>query len=132
MGDHWADWLAAGSAVADPPAVFQVNWFRKGRNGKFLWPGFGENIRVLAWMLGRLDGTAVGVDSPLGILPAEGEIDYLAAGVTTEEWEELMDVDPRAHFAESDDTERYLAGFAPRVPAAISSQLRQLRVRLAT
>jgi phosphoenolpyruvate carboxykinase (GTP) len=132
MADHWADWLSVGSRVANPPAVFQVNWFRKGRNGKFLWPGFGENIRVLAWMLGRMDGTAAGVDSPLGTLPAEGEIDYRAAGVTPEAWAELMAVDSRALFAESDDTERYLAGFSPRVPIEISSQLRQLRVRLAS
>jgi phosphoenolpyruvate carboxykinase (GTP) len=132
MADHWADWLKVGARVANPPAVFQVNWFRKGSNGKFLWPGFGENIRVLAWMLGRLDGTAVGVDSPLGTLPAEGEIDYRAAGVTPDSWGELMEADSRALFAESDDTERYLAQFSPRVPAAISSQLRQLRVRLAS
>jgi len=132
MADHWADWLAVGSRVSTPPAVFQVNWFRKGANGRFLWPGFGENIRVLAWMLGRLDGTAAGVDSPLGTLPAEGEIDYGAAGVTPEAWGELMEVDARALFAESDETERYLAGFSPRVPAEISAQLRQLRVRLAS
>jgi phosphoenolpyruvate carboxykinase (GTP) len=132
MADHWADWLAVGARVATPPAVFQVNWFRKGRNGKFLWPGFGENIRVLAWMLGRLDGTAAGVDSPLGTLPADGEIDFAAAGVTEAQWRELMTVDKRALFTESDDTERYLSQFSPRVPAAISSQLRQLRVGLAS
>lgn len=132
MADHWRDWLRVGSRVANPPAVFQVNWFRKGRDGRFLWPGFGENIRVLAWMLARLDGSADGVDSPLGTLPADGEIDFAEAGVDREAWDELMALDARALFAESDDTERYLAGFSPRVPAEISSELRQLRVRLAT
>ena len=132
MADHWADWLDVGSRVANPPAVFQVNWFRKGHNGRFLWPGFGENIRVLAWMLARLDGTATGVDSPLGTLPAEGEIDHRAAGLTPEAWGELMDVDSRALFAESDDTERYLSAFSPRVPAAITAELRRMRVALAS
>jgi phosphoenolpyruvate carboxykinase (GTP) len=132
MAEHWGDWLRVGSAVDAPPAVFQVNWFRKGADGRFLWPGFGENIRVLAWMLGRLDGTAAGVDSPLGTLPAEGEIDYRNAGMSAAAWEELMAVDARALFDETDDAYRYLSGFAPRVPAAITNQLRQLRVRLAS
>jgi len=131
MADHWGDWLKTGSAVANPPAVFQVNWFRKGRDGKFLWPGFGENVRVLAWMLGRLDGTFAGVESPLGTLPAEGEIDFEAAGMGPEAWAELMTVNSRALFAESDDTERYLADFSPRVPAEITAELRKMRVGLA-
>ncbi len=132
MADHWADWLAAGERAARPPAVFQVNWFRKGSDGRFLWPGFGDNIRVLAWMLGRLDGTAAGVDSPLGTLPTEHEIDAAAAGLSSDDWNELMAVDSRALFAESEETARYLAGFSPRVPAAISTELRRLRVRLAS
>jgi phosphoenolpyruvate carboxykinase (GTP) len=132
MADHWSDWLAAGEHGAQPPAVFQVNWFRKGEDGRFLWPGFGENIRVLAWMLGRLDGTAAGVDSPLGTLPTEHEIDVAAAGLSRDQWNELMAIDARALFAESEDTARYLAEFSPRVPAAISTELRRLRVRLAS
>ena len=82
-------------------------------------------------MLSRLDGTANGVDSPLGILPAEGELDYRAAGVSAGAWGELMNIDARALFAESDDTERYLSGFAPRVPAVLTAELRRLRVELA-
>ena len=132
MADHWQDWLTVGSRVENPPAVFQVNWFRKGADGRFLWPGFGENVRVLAWMLGRLEGSAQGVESPLGVLPAPGEIDYQAAGMTTQQWDELMAVDAAALFAESEDTQRYLSTFAPRVPTQIRTQLRRLRVRLAS
>ena len=76
MADHWGHWLRLGaqlSARGIPlPAIFGVNWFRKGADGSYLWPGFGENARVLAWALQRLDGSVEGTDSPIGVLPADG------------------------------------------------------------
>ncbi|WP_062206049.1 phosphoenolpyruvate carboxykinase (GTP) [Demequina salsinemoris] len=144
MADHWADWLRVGAqaeaagAVAGvhgtphhAPAIFHVNWFRKGPDGTFLWPGFGENIRVLAWALGRLSGTADAERTPFGWLPGEGEIDYAAAGVTDAQWRRLMAIDPEALAEESEDMARYLEGFGDRVPAelaaALAQRLRSLR-----
>jgi phosphoenolpyruvate carboxykinase (GTP) len=133
MADHWADWVRIGDAARraghDVP-VFQVNWFRKGADGRFLWPGFGENIRVLAWMLGRIAGTADAVETPVGLLPAEGEIDAAAAGVSDDEWRALMSLDSRALAAEADDTADYLRSFGQRVPTALVSELASVRTEL--
>lgn len=134
MADYWQHWLDVGSAVRAagqrPPEVFQVNWFRKGEDGEFLWPGFGDNIRVLAWILGRLSGEAEGVSSPVGTLPAPGAIDLDGAGVTDEQYAELMRVDARSHLTESEDAARYLATFGDKVPHEIHRELNTLRERL--
>ncbi|WNM25103.1 phosphoenolpyruvate carboxykinase (GTP) [Demequina capsici] len=134
MADYWQHWLDVGKAVTDagatPPAIFQVNWFRKDADGRFLWPGFGENIRVLDWILGRLEGRADGVDSPVGILPAPWAINLDGAGVTPDQWAELLRVDPRSHLVESDDAARYLETFGAKVPEAIRRELHTLRDRL--
>lgn len=134
MADYWQHWLDVGKAVqkagVEQPAIFQVNWFRKDSDGKFLWPGFGENIRVLAWILDRLEGRAEGVDSPVGVLPASKAINIDGAGVTPEQWSELFRIDARAHLAESDDAARYLETFGDKVPDEIHHELRLLRDRL--
>jgi phosphoenolpyruvate carboxykinase (GTP) len=133
MADHWAHWLSVGSALragGGVPRVFQVNWFRKGDDGRWLWPGFGENGRVLAWILDRVAGTAAAVESPVGWLPAPGAIDHAAAGVPAEDWAELFAIDPDAHLREADDAAAFFAGFGDRVPAAVTAQLAELRSRL--
>jgi len=112
------------------PRIFQVNWFRKGRDGRWLWPGFGENGRVLAWILERVEGIAPAVESPVGWIPAPGTIDHAAAGVPDADWQELFAVDPAAHLAELDDAESFITAFGERVPAAVRSQMDDLRDRL--
>jgi phosphoenolpyruvate carboxykinase (GTP) len=133
MADHWQDWLDMGARVASTgraPAVFQVNWFRKSADGAFLWPGFGENARVLEWILDRVEGNARGADSPFGVVPAAGEIDHVAAGVTAEEWKALFAMDRDALMAEAGLTEEFLAGMGPRVPPAIAAEHERLRQSL--
>ena len=103
VADHWAHWLRMGSVLrraGSVPRVFQVNWFRRGADGGFLWPGFGENGRVIAWMADRIEGEAAAVDTPLGRVPAAGTIDHEGAGVSTAAWEELFAVDREAQLAE--------------------------------
>ncbi|AEE44274.1 phosphoenolpyruvate carboxykinase (GTP) [Cellulomonas fimi] len=138
MADHWAHWLRVG-ATLDPatrPLVFQVNWFRKDAAGRYLWPGFGENVRVLAWIVEQVDRargerTDVGaVPSPVGLLPAPGALDTSGLDVTDEDLRALLDVDPRTWAVEADLTEDFFAGFGDRVPAALHHQLALLRERL--
>ena len=95
MGDYFGHWLRIGRREgARPPKVFMVNWFRKGRDGDYLWPGFGENSRVLAWVFRRCDGEADAVETPIGLVPAPGAIDTTGLDVSEEEMGELLEVDP--------------------------------------
>ena len=133
MAEHWQDWVDLGArleAAGQAPKVFQVNWFRKGEDGSFLWPGFGENARVLAWILGRVEGTAHGSESPFGVIPASGEIDFEAAGVTTEQWRALFATDRDALMAEADQTAEFLSSMGSRVPLAIDAEHALLRQSL--
>ncbi|MEN0130784.1 MAG: phosphoenolpyruvate carboxykinase (GTP) [Brevundimonas sp.] len=136
MADHWTHWLRLGSALREEgvplPAVFAVNWFRRDGDGRFLWPGFGENARVLAWCLGRIDGTARAVDSPAGLLPAPGELDVRGLDLDEAAMAELFRVDPEAWLAECDLTEEFFARFGDRLPGRMVAQLASLRARLAT
>ena len=133
MADHWQNWLDVGAELRKTggvPRIFQVNWFRKGEDGRWLWPGFGENGRVLAWILDRVEGTAAAVESPVGWLPAPGAIDYAAAGVSDADWAELFSIDPAAHLAEADDAAAFFDTFGGRVPEAVTAQLDELRDRM--
>jgi phosphoenolpyruvate carboxykinase (GTP) len=133
MGDYIQHWLEVGTRLrrtGGVPAVYQVNWFRKDADGSWLWPGFGENGRVLAWIIERIAGEAAASDTPLGKVPAVGAIDYRAAGVTDEQWQELFRLDERALLAEADDTEEFLARLGDRLPEAVGRQLAGLRERL--
>ncbi len=134
MADYFAHWLDFGRRLrrsARVPRVFQVNWFRKGPDGSFLWPGFGENARVLEWMVGRLEGTRSSVESPIGSLPAEGALNVDGLELDEEALAELFRVDPIAFAHEADDIEAFFATFGDRLPPELSRQLDLLRSRLA-
>ena len=133
MADYWAHWLDVGAALRKTggvPRIFQVNWFRKGADGRYLWPGFGDNGRVLAWILDRVEGVAPAVASPLGWLPADGAIDLEGSGVSKRDWRALFAIDPAAHLAEADDAEVFFDSFGNRVPDALRRQLGELRERM--
>ena len=112
------------------PRIYQVNWFRKDADGKFLWPGFGENSRVLDWIIDRVEGDGDGVETPIGIAPAPGALYLDGLDLTDEQVAELFAVDPDSWLAECDLTEEYFAKFGDAVPAELHAQLGALRARL--
>ncbi len=112
------------------PKIYQVNWFRKGADGKFLWPGFGENSRVLEWVIRRIEGDAQAVETPIGNLPAEGSLNVDGLGLTEEQKAELFAVEPKNWLDEAELTETYFNQFGDHVPAEMHNQLSVLRERL--
>ena len=131
MADHWSHWLEIGKTLgAAAPKIFQVNWFRKGSDGSFLWPGFAENSRVLEWILERVDGRVPAVDTPLGWKPVDGGLNLDGVDVTRSDLAQLFDVDPEAWFAELEATEQFFGTFGDRLPASLTSQLTDIRRRL--
>ena len=131
MADHWDHWLRMGERLGDgAPAVFCVNWFRKGADGRYLWPGFRENSRVLAWALQRLDGSAAAVESPVGLLPAPGAIDLGGLDVADEDMAELFAVDRASWAAEVALTREWFATFGEKLPSGVAEQLDALEARL--
>ncbi|MDQ3897281.1 MAG: phosphoenolpyruvate carboxykinase (GTP) [Actinomycetota bacterium] len=132
MGDYLGHWLYIG-ASADPaklPRLYYVNWFRKGSDGKWLWPGFGENSRVLAWIFDRVAGTAEAVESPIGLLPAEGSIDTTGLDVAPEDMAELLRVDVEEWRAEVPSIEAHYADLGERLPVELRDELDALDKRL--
>jgi len=117
-GDYWGHWLNMGERLTRPPNVFQVNWFRRDEDGKFIWPGFGENLRVLEWILRRCAGEAEARETPVGRLPKVDDISTEGLSKTPD-LEALLSVDRAGWRAELDEIERYLAEFGPRVPEAL-------------
>jgi phosphoenolpyruvate carboxykinase (GTP) len=131
MADYWAHWLKIGRRPgARLPRIYFVNWFRKSAGGDFLWPGFGENSRVLKWIFERCEGTAKALETPIGNVPAEGELDLSGLDVSAEDLAELLRVDVEGWQAEVAGVEAYYAGFGERTPPELRAELRALAERL--
>jgi phosphoenolpyruvate carboxykinase (GTP) len=131
MADYFAHWLKAGERDGvELPRVFYVNWFRKDADGKFLWPGFGENSRVLEWVFRRCEGTADAVETPIGLLPAEGAINTEGLSITPEAMAELLTVDADLVKQQLPQVKEHLAQFGDQLPEQISAQLEALEERL--
>jgi phosphoenolpyruvate carboxykinase (GTP) len=132
MGDYMGHWLKIGEATtADKlPKIFYVNWFRKDDSGKWLWPGYGENSRVLKWIVDRIEGNAQGKQTAIGILPAEGELDVTGLDVTAEDLALLTSVDPAIWKQEAALIPEYYAQFGDHLPAEMAAQQAALVERL--
>lgn len=126
MGDYWSHWLSFDSKVTDPPKIFRVNWFRKDENGRFIWPGFGQNMRVLKWVVDRVRGRATTVDGPFGGMPRYDEMNWDAMPFERAMFEKLMSVDPAAVEAEANSIGEYFASFGDRLPAALEDERQTL------
>ncbi len=131
MGDYFQHWLEMGDKLGDKaPHIFYVNWFRKSPEGKFLWPGFGENSRVLKWMCERVAGKAAASETAIGMLPEEGSLDLNGLEISEAALNELMRVDTAAWKAELDDIEQHLNQFGDRLPDRLREQFEELKKRL--
>ncbi|MHC4846171.1 MAG: phosphoenolpyruvate carboxykinase domain-containing protein, partial [Planctomycetota bacterium] len=130
MADYFGHWLKVGAESASAPKIFHVNWFRTDKDDKFLWPGFGENMRVLRWVLGRVSGEAGAVETPIGRVPAEGSLDLNGLDISPEVMEELLDVDPESWQAELAGQKEFLEKFGDRMPPEMWAQFRALEERL--
>src|SRR5215467_10644909 len=130
IGDYFAHWLSIGKNLADPPRVFNVNWFRTDEKGQFIWPGFGQNMRVLKWIVDRCRGRVHAIDSPLGLQPEYRDLDWRGLDFRPERFAEAMRID-RAHWKrELEEQDRLLAQLGKKQPQALATQRRDLGNRL--
>ena len=131
MADYWSHWLEMQEKLGDKfPKVYQVNWFRKDENGKFIWPGYGDNSRVLDWIVRRAAGEVEAVDGVTGRYPKFEDFNLEGLDLGEEEWAKMYDIDPEAWAAEMDDTEEYYKQFGDKLPEAIKEQLAEFRARI--
>ncbi len=131
MADYWGHWLKVGQQDnAILPNIFYVNWFRKNEADNFIWPGFGENSRVLKWVFERCDGTADAVNTPIGNMPTPNGLDLTGLTLSEQDMSQLLDVDIKGWLAELDGIEAYYAKFGDKLPEALSQQVTKLRHRL--
>jgi phosphoenolpyruvate carboxykinase (GTP) len=132
VGDYFAHWLKMGKSVHHPPRIFRVNWFRKDANGKFIWPGFGENMRVLEWVVGRCHGTRHGVNTALGIIPRFEDLNWDGLQkFTRTQYDEIAGVDAPAWQAEVASHDELLDKLGTRLPPALALCRSQLQGKLA-
>ena len=132
MGDYFGHWLKVGRGLRfdRAPRIFQVNWFRRGEDGRFLWPGFGDNSRVIDWVIRRISGEVDAVDSPIGRLPRIEDLNLEGLDIAQADLDELFSIDTAAWSAEADSTEEFYGIFGDHLPAALRSELEALRYRL--
>ena len=130
MADYWDHWVDMGEQFSNLPKIFQVNWFRKDQDGKFIWPGFGENSRVLAWVVDRLEGRVEGIESPLGILPKMEDLNLAGLDISTKELAELFNIDKNSWLEECKLTDEYFEMFGDRIPEELDAELKGLKERL--
>ena len=130
MGDYFAHWIAVGKKLSNPPKIFRTNWFRTGDNGKFLWPGFGDNLRVLKWILERCEGHGEVVETPIGCVPGKSSIDRKGTDLTDEAMATLLKVDP-AEWAEAvHGQEDFFNSFGSHLPKEMRDEHQDLARRV--
>jgi phosphoenolpyruvate carboxykinase (GTP) len=131
-GDYFNHWISIGKEndASKLPRIFYVNWFRRDDDGDFLWPGFGENSRVLKWVVERMEGTAAAVETPIGHVPAPGSLDVDGLDLTPEQVEAALRVDPEEWKAELPQIQEWFEKFGDQLPAVLWTELDGLRARL--
>jgi phosphoenolpyruvate carboxykinase (GTP) len=130
MADYFGHWLEMGKKIPQPPKIFHVNWFRRGADGKFLWPGYGENVRVLKWILERVEGRGSAQETPIGYVPGPGGLTLDGLKISPAAIEELLRVNPDDWHSELEDTRQFLDKFGTRLPREMREEHERLARRL--
>ncbi|MGA9938378.1 MAG: phosphoenolpyruvate carboxykinase (GTP) [Candidatus Acidiferrales bacterium] len=130
MADYFAHWLDMGPKLKKPPKIFHVNWFRRDANNKFLWPGYGENVRVLKWMLDRIEGRAGATDTPIGCVPTPSSLTLDGLSISRGTLDELLSVNPSDWTEEERCVDEFFAKFGEDLPEAIRKEQKALAERL--
>jgi phosphoenolpyruvate carboxykinase (GTP) len=130
MSHYWQHWLDMGKKLTNPPAIFHVNWFRKDSDGHFLWPGYGENVRVLQWMHGRVTGTAGSRETPIGYVPGADSLCLDGLDLAARTTQQLLYVDREDWEREWADQARFFEQFGAHLPDAVRRQHESLGQRL--
>jgi phosphoenolpyruvate carboxykinase (GTP) len=130
MADYFGHWLAMGGKLKNPPKIFHVNWFRKGADGKFLWPGYGENVRVLKWMLDRIEGRAAATETPIGSVPTATSLTLDGLNISGDAMKELLNVDTNDWVAEDQAIGEFFKKFGDRLPKVLTEEQKALADRL--
>jgi phosphoenolpyruvate carboxykinase (GTP) len=132
MGDYFKHWLKMGNKgdASKLPKIFYVNWFRKTSDGRWLWPGYGENSRVLKWICERIEGTGKAVETPIGYVPAPGAIDTSGLNVSSGDMAELLKVDVNDWRNEIESIKEYYDKFGDKLPQGLKDELNALEKRL--
>jgi phosphoenolpyruvate carboxykinase (GTP) len=130
MGDYWRHWLDVGNTLSRPPRVFRVNWFRTGADGKFLWPGFGDNLRVLKWVLERCEGRGDAIETPIGYVPTPQALDRTGLAISDQELTQLLRVDAAEWVEAVEGQEHYLRSFGTHLPPEIQHEHEVLAARI--
>jgi phosphoenolpyruvate carboxykinase (GTP) len=130
FGDYWKHWLSFEGRASKLPRIFHVNWFRQDKNGRFMWPGYGENLRVLRWVTDRCDGRVEAQDTPIGFVPRKHDLDVTGLNIDAATVDTLLSVDPIAWRHELESIGKYLDEFRERVPAKLREELRDVQKRL--
>ncbi len=127
MGDYFSHWLNMGRRMHNPPKIFSVNWFRMDDEGKFMWPGFGENIRVLKWVIDRVNDRVKAKETPIGFVPYAKDLDLSGLDISKKDVDKLLETDMKEWAAELDDIEAFFVKFGDRLPDELRRQLKALR-----
>jgi len=130
MSDYFAHWLATGPRAAKPPRIFRVNWFRRDANGKFLWPGYGDNVRVLKWIVERVRGGGRAQETPIGWIPTPDALDTEGAAMSRAQLDEALRVDRGEWLQALADLDEFYGQFGSRLPEPIARQLTATRRKL--
>jgi phosphoenolpyruvate carboxykinase (GTP) len=130
FGDYWAHWIDIAAKLKSPPAIFHVNWFRQDEDGKYLWPGFSDNLRVLRWIIDRCKGSADARETVIGYMPRPADLDTAGMDISAAALDDLLTVSPPAWMTELEAVGAYLAEFAARVPPSLHAELKDSMARV--
>jgi phosphoenolpyruvate carboxykinase (GTP) len=130
FADYWAHWLSFSKRSDRLPKVFHVNWFRKDAEGRFMWPGYGDNMRVLKWIVDRCEGRAHAHPTPVGMLPDVDDLDVTGLALPRQTLDALLAIDPEVWQREVGDIAEFFAGFGERLPDELSAQVERIKREL--